>query len=47
MTPAQVMLRGATGLNLSKQIVDRALRTRVAQTRAADVDDYLDRMTPE
>jgi chemotaxis protein methyltransferase WspC len=47
MTPAQVMLRGATGLNLSKQIVDRALRTRVAQTGAADVDDYLDRMTPE
>ena len=47
MTPAQVMLRGATGLNLSKQIVDRALRTRVVQTGAADVDDYLDRMTPQ
>ena len=47
MTPAQVMLRGATGLNLSKQIVDRALRTRVSKTGATDVDHYLDRMTPE
>jgi chemotaxis protein methyltransferase WspC len=47
MTPAQTLVRAATGLNLSKAIVDRALRTRVTQTGAPDVDAYLDGMTPE
>ncbi|TYQ02630.1 UNVERIFIED_ORG: chemotaxis protein methyltransferase WspC [Zoogloea ramigera] len=46
-TPAQIMLRAATGLNLSKQIVDRAIRARVVCVGAVDADDYLDRMTPE
>nr|GEU28358.1 ornithine carbamoyltransferase, chloroplastic [Tanacetum cinerariifolium] len=47
MTPAQTLVRAATGLNLSKAIIDRALRTRVTQTGAPDVDAYLDGMTPD
>ncbi|OEZ94831.1 CheR family methyltransferase [Duganella phyllosphaerae] len=46
-TPAQIMLRAATGLNLSKQVVDRAIRARVVSSGALDTDDYLGRMTPE
>ncbi|KQQ44505.1 methyltransferase [Duganella sp. Leaf126] len=41
------MLRAATGLNLSKQVVDRAIRARVVSVSARDADDYLERMTPE
>ena len=47
MTPAQTLLRAATGLNLSKQVVERAIRSRVEQTGAADADAYLEAMTPE
>jgi chemotaxis protein methyltransferase WspC len=46
MTPAQSLLRAATGLNLSKSVVDRAIKNRMAQTAAADADAYLQHMTP-
>ncbi|NYE61204.1 chemotaxis protein methyltransferase WspC [Duganella sp. 1224] len=46
MTPAQSLLRQATGLNLSKSVVDRAIKNRMAQTDVADADAYLQRMTP-
>jgi chemotaxis protein methyltransferase WspC len=41
------MLRNATGLNLSKSTVDRALKNRMEQTDAANQDEYLERMTPQ
>ena len=43
---AQTMLREATGLNLSKTIVDRAVRNRMQQTAASNQDDYLAALTP-
>ena len=47
MTPAQTMLHEATGLTLSKSVVERAIKNRVEQTAAASHDAYLERMTPE
>ncbi|WP_373991213.1 CheR family methyltransferase [Duganella sp. BuS-21] len=47
MTPAQSMLRAATGLNLSKSVVERAIKNRMEQTEVADHDAYLQQMTPE
>jgi chemotaxis protein methyltransferase WspC len=47
MTPAQSMLRAATGLSLSKAVVERAVRSRVEQTAAPDADAYLQRITAE
>jgi chemotaxis protein methyltransferase WspC len=46
MTPAQALLREATGLNLSKSVVDRAIKNRMAQTDASDAESYLQQMTP-
>lgn len=46
MTPAQSLLRQATGLNLSKSVVDRAIKNRMAQTAISDPDFYLKQMTP-
>src|SRR5450830_1094828 len=46
MTPAQSMLRAATGLSLAKSVVDRAIKNRMAQTDVADADTYLQQMTP-
>ncbi|WP_432382882.1 CheR family methyltransferase [Duganella sp. P38] len=46
MTPAQSLLREATGLNLSKSVVDRAIKNRMAQTAVSDPDAYLKQMTP-
>lgn len=47
MTPAQSLLREATGLNLSKSVVERAIKNRMAQTAIADADAYLRQMTPD
>jgi chemotaxis protein methyltransferase WspC len=47
MTPAQSMLREATGLNLSKSLVDRAVKNRMVHTAAADQEQYLEQMTPQ
>ena len=47
MTPAQSMLRAATGLNLSKAVVDRAIKARMEHTGGSDRDAYLAAMTPE
>ncbi|MYM26211.1 methyltransferase [Duganella sp. FT135W] len=47
MTPAQSMLRAATGLNLSKSVVERAIKNRMEQTSATDHDTYLQQITPE
>jgi chemotaxis protein methyltransferase WspC len=47
MTPAQSMLRKATGLNLSKPVVDRAIRHRMEHTAAVDQEQYLESMTPQ
>ncbi|RFP07967.1 methyltransferase [Duganella sp. BJB475] len=41
------MLHEATGLTLSKSVVDRAIRHRMEQNPAANQDAYLERMTPE
>jgi chemotaxis protein methyltransferase WspC len=41
------MLRAATGLNLSKSVVERAIKNRMEQTEVADHDAYLQQMTPE
>jgi chemotaxis protein methyltransferase WspC len=46
MTPAQNMLHAATGLSLSKSVVERAIRQRVAATGARDADAYLAGITP-
>ena len=47
MTPAQSLLRAATGLSLSKSVVDRAIKNRMAQTDIGDADAYLQQMTPD
>ena len=47
MTSAQSMLRAATGLNLSKAVVDRAIKTRMELTASTEHDAYLAAMTPE
>jgi chemotaxis protein methyltransferase WspC len=47
MTPAQSMLRAATGLNLSKSVVERAIKNRMEQTAVTDHDAYLQQITPE
>jgi chemotaxis protein methyltransferase WspC len=47
MTPAQSMLRAATGLNLSRQVVERAIKNRMEQTGAQDHDSYLEQMAPD
>ncbi len=47
MSAAQSMLRSATGLNLSKAVVDRAIKTRMEQTASSERADYLAAMTPE
>jgi chemotaxis protein methyltransferase WspC len=41
------MLRAATGLNLSKAVVDRAIKARMDHTGGSDRDAYLAAMTPE
>ena len=47
MNPVLAMLRHATGLNLSKAVVERAIKQRVEQLAAASHDDYLAGITPE
>lgn len=47
MTPAQSLLRAATGLNLSRQVVERAIKNRMEQTGARDHDAYLEQMAPD
>nr|WP_315223042.1 CheR family methyltransferase [uncultured Duganella sp.] len=47
MTPTQAMLHAATGLSLSKAVVDRAIGLRMEQTGVRDADAYLEGMTPE
>ncbi|MFA9219514.1 MAG: protein-glutamate O-methyltransferase CheR, partial [Sphingomonadaceae bacterium] len=47
MKTAQVMLREATGLNLSKAVVDRAIKARMQPSASADVASYLAAMTPD
>lgn len=47
MNPVQAMLHAATGLSLSKAVVDRAIRLRMEDTAARDADAYLKNMTPE
>jgi chemotaxis protein methyltransferase WspC len=47
MTPAQSLLREATGLSLSKSVVDRAIKNRMAQTAIGSAESYLKQMTPE
>ena len=46
MTPAQSMLRHATGLNLGKSLVDRAVSKRMEFTGHADQQAYVDAITP-
>ena len=46
MTPAQSMLRCATGLNLSKLLIDRAVDKRLEVTGHADQQAYLAAITP-
>jgi chemotaxis protein methyltransferase WspC len=46
MTPAQSMLRHATGLNLGKSLVDRAVGKRMEFTGHADQQAYVDTITP-
>lgn len=43
---ARELLRRATGLDLSEQTVERALRERMAALTIADSQEYLQRMTP-
>jgi chemotaxis protein methyltransferase WspC len=47
MSAAQQLLRTATGLNLSRQAAERAVRSRMGRTGAATQDAYLARMTPD
>ena len=47
MTPGQSMLRNATGLNLPKSVVERAISNRMEQTAAVDQQQYLEQMTPQ
>ncbi|USX25430.1 methyltransferase [Oxalobacteraceae bacterium OTU3CINTB1] len=46
MTPGQTMLHAATGLSLSKAVVDRAIRQRVEVTGARDAGAYLEDIAP-
>ncbi|MYM36903.1 methyltransferase domain-containing protein [Duganella sp. FT94W] len=46
MTPAQSLLRKATGLNLSKPVVERAIKHRMEHNAVSDPDAYLRQMTP-
>jgi len=46
MSPAQTILHAATGLSLSKAVVDRAIRQRVEVTGARDADAYLEHIAP-
>jgi len=46
MTPAQSMLRHATGLNLGKSLVDRAVGKRMESTGHVDQQAYVDAITP-
>jgi chemotaxis protein methyltransferase WspC len=41
------MLRDATGLSLSKSVVERAIKNRMEQTAVTDHDAYLQQITPE
>lgn len=47
MNAAQAMLHAATGLSLSRAVVDRAIRLRMEDTAARDAHAYLEHMTPE
>ncbi|MGV7210059.1 CheR family methyltransferase [Oxalobacteraceae bacterium A2-2] len=47
MSAAQQLLRAATGLNLSRQAAERAVRSRMERTGAPSQDAYLARMTPD
>ncbi|NVM80096.1 chemotaxis protein methyltransferase WspC [Duganella sp. SG902] len=47
MTPAQSLLREATGLSLSRSEVERAIKNRMELTAVADTDAYLRDITPE
>ncbi|NRR34089.1 protein-glutamate O-methyltransferase CheR [Oxalobacteraceae bacterium] len=47
MSAVQTLLREATGLNLSKAVVERAIQSRLEQTGASDSDAYLAALTPE
>lgn len=47
MTAAQTLLREATGLNLSKSIVERAIKRRLQHTGITDAGVYLEQMTPD
>jgi len=47
MTPAQSMLRAATGLSLSRSVAENAVRSRMEQTAVTDHDAYLRQITPE
>jgi chemotaxis protein methyltransferase WspC len=46
MTPAQSMLRHASGLNLGKSLVDRAVGKRMEFTGHTDQQAYVDAITP-
>jgi len=46
MTPAQTLLRKATGLNLARSLVDRAVNKRLESTGHADQDAYVASITP-
>jgi chemotaxis protein methyltransferase WspC len=47
MTLAQSMLHAATGLSLSRSVVERAIKSRMEHTAATDPDAYLQQITPE
>ena len=47
MTPAQALLRRATGLTVSKSMAERAVRQRMDLTGQDDSEAYLDSITPE
>lgn len=47
MTPAQTLLRRATGLTVSKSMAERAVRQRMERTGQDDSDAYLDSITAE
>lgn len=47
MTPAQALLRRATGLTVSKSMTERAVRQRMERTGQDDSEGYLANITPE
>ena len=47
MTPAQTLLRRATGLTVSKSMAERAVRQRMERTGQNDSDAYLATITAE